>query len=276
VSRLIIFGATGSLGSHVLRQALAAGRQVTVVVRTPSRLPRELLTQVSVHTGDLSTLTPGGIAELVNGHDALINCAGLVTEGQTFVDLVDRLVTGVEILPTADQPVCWFLGGAALLDIGPSGRRGVDLPRVKSTYWPHRVNFQRLSRSDLDWRLLCPGPMVQQPALGVNRMRIALDRLPVRLPAIARALPGPLLLPIFASLIPQMIVPYADAAALMLANLDRGDAMARHRIGLALPLGIRGRKSQWAAQPRAAASKSRADGDDRAPRTDPRNDPPEE
>jgi hypothetical protein len=30
-------------------------------------------------------------------------------------------------------------------------------------------------------------------------------------PGIARALPGPLLLPVFALLIPQMIVPYADA-----------------------------------------------------------------
>ena len=38
-----------------------------------------------------------------------------------------------------------------------------------------------------------------------------------------------------------MIVPYADAAALMLANLDRRNAMSRHRVGLALPEGMRGR-----------------------------------
>lgn len=253
MSRLIIFGATGSLGSHVLRQALAAGKQVTVVVRTPSRLPPEAQTQVSVHKGDLSTLAPVDIAQLISGHDALVNCAGLVTEGQTFVDLIDRLVTGVESLPTAAQPVCWFLAGAALLDIDPSGRKGVELPKVKSSYWPHRVNFERLSRSGLDWRLLCPGPMVEQPALGLNRLRITLDTLPVQIPALARALPGPLFLPFFAYMIPQMIVPYADAAALMLANLNRGDAMTRHRVGLALPLGMRGKKSQWAARPRNAA-----------------------
>jgi hypothetical protein len=84
-------------------------------------------------------------------------------------------------------------------------------------------------------------------------MRIALDALPVQVPAFARAAPGPLLLPIVASLIPQMIVPYADAAALMLANLNRGDPVTRHRVGLALPLGMRGKKSQEAAQPRNAA-----------------------
>jgi putative NADH-flavin reductase len=198
---------------------------------------------VSIHTGDLSVLAPAVLARVIGGHDAIINCAGYVAEGQSFVDLFDRIVTSVELLPEA-QPVCWFLAGAALLDIDPSGRRGLDLPRVKSTYWPHRVDFERLSRSSLDWRLLCPGPMVEQPALGVNRLRISLDRVPVQVPAFSRALPGPLLLPVFASLIPQMIVPYADAAALMLAHLSRGDAMSRHRVGLALPLGMRGRKPQ--------------------------------
>jgi uncharacterized protein len=39
-------------------------------------------------------------------------------------------------------------------------------------------------------------------------------------------------------------VPYADAAALMLANLNRNNSMAGHRVGLALPVGMRGRKSQ--------------------------------
>jgi uncharacterized protein len=244
VSRLIILGASGSLGRHVLRQALAAGHQVTVFVRTPSKLPPEAQARVSVHTGDLAVRVP---LDLIEGQDALVNCAGHVGEGESFVNLIDRLITAVETLPAAAQPVCWFLAGAALLDIDASGRRGVDLPKVKSTYWPHRTNFERLGRSELDWRLLCPGPMVDEPALGLDRLRVSLDRMPVDIPAFARALPGPLFLPVFASLIPQMIVPYADAAALMLANLARGGPMARHRVGLALPVGMRGRKPQWSA-----------------------------
>jgi hypothetical protein len=36
-------------------------------------------------------------------------------------------------------------------------------PIVKSTYWPPGVNFERLGRSRLDWRLLCPGSMVDEP-----------------------------------------------------------------------------------------------------------------
>jgi hypothetical protein len=41
-----------------------------------------------------------------------------------------------------------------------------------------------------------------------------------------------------------MIVPFADAAALMLANIDPGSEMMRRRVGLALPAGMRGRKSE--------------------------------
>jgi uncharacterized protein len=84
--------------------------------------------------------------------------------------------------------------------------------------------------------------MVDEPAIGLNRLRISIDTLPVHVPAVTGVLPGPLLLPIFAWLIPQMIVPYADAAAAMLANLDRGNDMSGHRVGLALPVGMRGRK----------------------------------
>ena len=240
-SRLVILGATGALGRHVVRQALAAGHDVTVFVRTPSKLPPDVRERVLVHAGDLSAAVP---VDVVSGCDALFNCAGHVADGDRFVQLIDRVVTCVDALPMAEQPVCWFLAGAALLDIDFAGRRGLDLPTVQSTYWPHQVNFERLSRSRLDWRLLCPGPMVDEPALGVDRLRVSLDVLPVEIPAAARALPDQALLPVFASLIPEMIVPYADAAALMLANLDRGNPMSRRRVGLALPPGMRGRKPQ--------------------------------
>jgi len=187
---------------------------------------------------------------MLGGQDAVINTAGMVTEGQAFVNLVDRLVTSLDAVSNDGRPVCWFLAGAGLLNIGGSGRRGVDLPRISSTYWPHRVNFERIRRSDLDWRLLCPGPMVEQPPLGLARLRISMDRLPVQVLALTRFLPGVLSLPMFAHLIPEMIISYADAAALMLGNLAPGGEMSRHRVGIALPLGMRGTKDRWAAKPK--------------------------
>ncbi len=193
------------------------------------------------------------LSRFAEGQDVIVCCAGLVTEGQKFVVLFDRVVSALESLAAPARPLCWFLAGAALLDLDTKGRRGVDLPKVRDTYWPHRVNFERLLHSDLDWRLLCPGPMVDQPAIGIERLRISVDTIPSALPAFAPFLPTLMLLPLFAARVPEMIVPYADAAAMMLANATRGGPMSGKRIGIALPAGMRGEKDQWAARPRNAA-----------------------
>jgi hypothetical protein len=250
MSRILILGATGSLGGHVTQQALSANHEVSALVRTLAKLPPELREKVVVHQADLASTSASDLAAILRGHDALINTAGMVTEGQVFVDLVDRIVTVLESLPEKDRPVCWFLAGAALLDLDANGRRGVDLPRVASTYWPHRVNFERIRRTSLDWRVLCPGPMVDQEPLGLARLRISLDLVPVHIPPFTRSLPGALALPFFISRVPEMIVSYADAAALMLANLTPSGEMSRHRVGLALPVGMRGKKKDWAAKPK--------------------------
>ncbi len=244
MSKIVILGATGSLGRNVVQQALAAKHDVSVVVRTISKLPAEVRDYVSVSQCDLSTASTNDLITLLSGHDAVINTAGHISEGQVFVDLIDHLVTGLEALSADDRPACWFLAGAAVLDIDDSGRKGVDIPQVSSTYWPHRVNFERIHRSHLDWRLLCPGPMVEQPPLGPSNLRISLDRLPVEVPESERILPDALFLPVFVRLIPEMTISYADAAALMLENLAPKGAMSYHRVGIALPVGMRGHKGQ--------------------------------
>ena len=76
--RILILGATGSLGRHVLRQALTAGHDVTAFVRSPSKLPHEIQQRVSVRAGDLSADVP---VDLFQRQDALINCAGHVGVG---------------------------------------------------------------------------------------------------------------------------------------------------------------------------------------------------
>ena len=251
MSKILILGATGSLGRHVTQQAVLANHEVSTLVRTPSKLPAEIREKVAVHQADITKAPASVLATILRNHDVVITTAGLVTEEQIFVDLIDHILTGLESIPDKDRPVCWFMAGAALLDIDDHGRRGVDLPRVESTYWPHRTNFDRIRRTALDWRILCPGPLVNEQPLGLDRMRISLDRLPVQVPSITSSLPTALVLPFFVNSVPEMIVYYADAAALMLGNLTPHGEMSRHRVGLALPVGMRGKKKQWAAKPKA-------------------------
>ena len=84
--------------------------------------------------------------------------------------------------------------------------------------------------------------MVDVPPLGADRLRSSLDTLPIEVPIPTGESDPSALLSAFASVMPQMIVPYADAAAVMLRSLRRDDAMSRHRVGLALPVGMQGRK----------------------------------
>ena len=60
MSKVLILGATGSLGRHVTQQAIAANHEVSVVVRTPSRLPVEARERVVVHQADLATTSAAG------------------------------------------------------------------------------------------------------------------------------------------------------------------------------------------------------------------------
>ena len=253
MTSIALLGATGNLGRHVAAQALAAGCNLSVAVRNRGRLAPEVAARARVTDLDLASATAAQIASFAAGHDVFVSCAGMVTEGEAFVRLVDGIVTALESLEPGQRPVCWFLAGAAILPLDDRGRLGVELPKVRDTYWPHRKNFERLQRSPLDWRLLCPGPMVDQPAVGLDRLRVSIDSLPAPLPAMAKALPAPLVLPLFAMKIPEMIIPYADAASVILANVAPGGAMSRHRVGVALPVGMKGKKSHWAAQPRSAA-----------------------
>ena len=248
IPSLALFGATGNLGRHVARQTLEKGWPLSVAVRDRRRFAPDVDARAQVRALDLDTATLQQLAEFIDGHEALVFCAGVVTQGEAFVTMFDKVVSALETLPSERHPVCWFLAGAALLDLDASGRRGVDLPKVRDTYWPHRVNHERLQRSGLDWRLLCPGPMVDNDVLGVPALRVSVNSLPTALPAPARWLPGPLLLPLFAMKIPEMIVPYADAAALILEHIHRNDAFSRCRVGIALPAGMKGRKAQWTAR----------------------------
>ena len=248
MTKIMVLGASGALGKHVAQQAVDAGHDVSVVVRTPSKLPASWRDRVKVHEADITALSANQLAALLGDHDAVINTAGQVSEGDGFVALVAHIVSGLERIEPANRPVAWFMAGAGLLDIGDTRRRALELPLIKKTYWPHGENFKRLEASTLDFRLLCPGPMVEGAPVGLERLRVTMDRLPVQTPAAVKWLPDSLLVPIFASRVPEMIVPYADAAALMLHNLEPGSAMSRHRVGLALPVGMKGKKDRWTAR----------------------------
>ena len=72
--KLTVFGATGRIGGEVVRQALAAGHEVTAVVRDPSRLAARDPRLEVVTVPSLADPEPLGPA--VAGRDAVLSGVG--------------------------------------------------------------------------------------------------------------------------------------------------------------------------------------------------------
>ena len=71
--KLVIFGSTGSIGSHVVEQALSAGHTVTAFVRNPGKLNVQH-PNLNIFTGDV--MNPALVEEAVIGHEAAICILG--------------------------------------------------------------------------------------------------------------------------------------------------------------------------------------------------------
>jgi putative NADH-flavin reductase len=80
--KIIVFGANGGIGSKVVEQALAAGHQVTAVVRRPDSITIQH-PQLKVVQGDV--LKPDTIQSPMVGQDAVISSLGVIVNEPTTV-----------------------------------------------------------------------------------------------------------------------------------------------------------------------------------------------
>ncbi len=244
--KVLVIGAAGNLGRRLI---LAGQRQVhsmTALVRDAdafrSKMQRHELANVRIVEGDLFEADP--IDTALKGQHVVVNAAGNVNDGKPFSALFDRVVSAIERHPAIEK--AWFLAGAAVLDIPHTKRIGVGLPFVPTVYEPHRVNWQRLERSTLDWSLMCPGPMTAAAdSERSDALRVSTDSMPYQIGAWTRFAPPIALSLVMKSKLPELIVSYEDVATVIMTNLDAGGALSRHRVGVALPAGERGAKEGW-------------------------------
>ncbi|MFD7862932.1 NAD(P)-dependent oxidoreductase [Streptomyces sp. NPDC059783] len=127
MAKIALFGATGTIGSRVLREALDRGHWVTAVVRDPAKItvtdPR-----LTVVRGDV--LDPGSVTAAAEGQDVVISAVGggdgpghlatirpaaeALTEGlRALGDNAPRLITvgGAGSLRTPDGKQVWDAEG---------------------------------------------------------------------------------------------------------------------------------------------------------------------
>lgn len=239
--KLFLLGATGNSGRRILRLALQRGHEVTAWVRDPTQLSTTTGDKTRVIAGDTQDITALSLA--MRGHDVVINAAGTTAVPVGYTALVNNVIKAAE-KALGEHGRFWLFGGAAALDIPGTSSMTLDLPLIPKAFQLHKINLEAVRKTQLDWSMLCPGPMIESPnGQSTVGLRISTEQWPVDGPALASVLPGIASSLAFARRVPEMTIYYEDGASVILDHLDTNGPFFRKRVGVALPRGVRRHKS---------------------------------
>lgn len=88
---ITVFGATGGVGRHLVDQAVDAGHMVTVVVRRPNAVTRD----VRIVTADLAGPDYGALDNAVAGADAVLSALGPRSKEDARARIVARATNAI-------------------------------------------------------------------------------------------------------------------------------------------------------------------------------------
>lgn len=245
---VIIFGANGNLGRCLVSESIQSGLNVTAFVRNREKwLERSDISpqseRLTIKEGDASD--PQHVYDALTGCDAAIIAAGNPKDADAFARIVDTIVTQADGHPRFGGRL-WMLAGAALLDIPYTNRNSLDLPGMPPMYRVHQNNYDRIRQSKLDWSVLCPGPMVESAdSAYMTNLRISTEELPLAVSESERSMSDAELSGLIARKLPELIIPYKEAARLITNHLERSGPFSGKRVGIALPEGSSGEKAGW-------------------------------
>jgi len=175
--KLTIFGATGATGTTLTAQALAAGHEVTAVVRDVSRLQIPDHQRLRVVTADV--MDPASVAPVIDGTDAVISAVGPRNTGPTTVirDSVRSIITAMDKTGTRRFVQ---VSGSIVADEGESlYMRYLVKPLARRTFLRHvcadmRAGENEIRSSDLDWTIVRPPALTDKEA--TRSYRTAIDQ----------------------------------------------------------------------------------------------------
>jgi uncharacterized protein len=129
---IVVYGATGQVGTHVVQEALGRGHHVTAVSRKPEQVEMQH-DRLSVVKGDL--LDKASVAEIVTGQDVVIvSVRGVIGDSgspesalqfmaaEVLVDVLSRLGDSA--------PRLLHVGGSGSLEVEPGVRYAGKLPAI--------------------------------------------------------------------------------------------------------------------------------------------------
>jgi putative NADH-flavin reductase len=178
--KVVLYGATGMIGSRILKELLSRGHVVTAVARDPSKIAAQK--NLTIEKGDL--LDADSVAKVAKGADVVVSSYQPPTGPQgplpdklhLLVDATKTLIAGVR---RAGAPRIIMVGGAGSLEVAP-GLQIVDSPGFPEAYkgiaLAHRDAMHVLRDSNLNWTYFSPAMMIQ-PGERTGKFRLGKDAL---------------------------------------------------------------------------------------------------
>lgn len=170
MSRILVIGATGLIGSRIAAQLAASGHEVVGVAREIDAAARRM-PGVEWRRVDLAAARSEDWAGLLLEVDAAVNCAGALQSGPAD-DLDGTHTRGLQMLIAA----CLASGVRRLIHfsaIGVERATPTEFSRTKL------AGDAALTASDLDWIVLRPSVVLGAPAYGASALIRGLAALPV-------------------------------------------------------------------------------------------------
>jgi putative NADH-flavin reductase len=175
--KIALVGATGFVGSAILKEALYRGHEVTAIVRNPDKLTP----QAKLHPKKGDVYNEDEMARLVTGYDAVISA---FNPGWSNPDIYSQQVKGtrsiINSVKKAGVKRLLFVGGAGSLEVKP-GVQSVDLPGFPTEYKQgalatrEALNMLR-NETGLEWSFLSPSADVF-PGQRTGQFRLGADQL---------------------------------------------------------------------------------------------------
>jgi putative NADH-flavin reductase len=165
--KVIIFGATGSIGKNLLDQSLAKGHAVTAFVRDPARLAIEH-ENLRIAKGDV--LDQASVQQAVAGHDAVLVSIGAGRHGTVRSEGTRNIIRAMENTGVR-RLIC-----QSTLGVGDSWNNLTALWKylmfgllLRPAYRDHVLQEKYVRESSLDWSIVRPAAFTDGERTGQYR-----------------------------------------------------------------------------------------------------------
>jgi putative NADH-flavin reductase len=170
--KLIIFGATGGTGIHLVTQALAQGHTVTAFVRDPGKLPIRH-SHLSIFQGDV--MDPAAVSLAVKDQEAVLSALGspankIDTIRSQGTQNILKAMKQAGIKRFICQTSLGYGDSIKVLDRTPFYFKYLIVPFIlRKGFADHALQESYIKESSLDWVIVRPGNLTDGPLTSTYR-----------------------------------------------------------------------------------------------------------